>query len=612
MNSKPQSSGKISSNLKILHKLMENSSDIIALVDSDFIIQYESPSIRKILGYSPKDLIGQNALINCHPDDTQGVIEAVRQLISNPSKSQTVKYRYKHKNGSWKVLESIGTNLIDDELIQGLVINTRDITERSRREEEQAFLVEATTILNSSLNYKKTLSSVAKLTVPRFADWSIVHILEDGQAPQIVALHIEPDKIPLAQELRRKYPPDPDANFGLSQVLKTGKPELTTKLLDSMIRGSAKDEEHYQMLKQLGIESCIYVPIKLRKKILGVITLVSSNKHKLYSERDVKFIEELATRAAIAIDNAQLYKAAKNEVKKTKKAELYVQQTNKELEGKVKKRTKQLQEINDSLEEEISKHLQAQKALEILTGELERSNKELQDFASVASHDLQEPLRKIQAFGDRLNAKYSEVLGTDGKDYLDRMLNASKRMQILINDLLTFSRITTKAQPFRKINLTRIFSEVISDLEIRIESTHAKIEYSELPSIEADPLQIRQLFQNILSNALKFHKTDTLPIIKVYTKYTTLLDGTIDGGESKKAVEIIIEDNGIGFDEKYLDRIFNVFQRLHNQTEYSGTGVGLAVCRKIVERHRGHITAKSILGQGSSFIITLPLKQNQE
>jgi two-component system, NtrC family, sensor kinase len=203
-------------------------------------------------------------------------------------------------------------------------------------------------------------------------------------------------------------------------------------------------------------------------------------------------------------------------------------------------------------------------------------------------------------------------LGTDGKDYLDRMLNASKRMQILINDLLTFSRITTKAQPFRKINLTRIFSEVISDLEIRIESTHAKIEYSELPSIEADPLQIRQLFQNILSNALKFHKTDTLPIIKVYTKYTTLLDGTIDGGESKKAVEIIIEDNGIGFDEKYLDRIFNVFQRLHNQTEYSGTGVGLAVCRKIVERHRGHITAKSILGQGSSFIITLPLKQNQE
>jgi signal transduction histidine kinase len=237
--------------------------------------------------------------------------------------------------------------------------------------------------------------------------------------------------------------------------------------------------------------------------------------------------------------------------------------------------------------------------------QLERSNRELQDFASVASHDLQEPLRKIQAFGDRLRAKYEEQLGPEGKDYLARMLNAAGRMSTLINDLLTFSRVTTRAQPFERVELGRVARDVASDLESRIEQTGGRVEVGELPVIEADAMQVRQLLQNLIGNALKFHRPGEGTVVRV--------GGVLEGPEGEGRVcRLTVSDNGIGFDEKYLDRIFNVFQRLHGRNEYEGTGIGLAVCRKIAERHHGSITARSVPGEGSVFEVTLPVTQPRD
>ena len=234
---------------------------------------------------------------------------------------------------------------------------------------------------------------------------------------------------------------------------------------------------------------------------------------------------------------------------------------------------------------------------------LEQSNRELQDFAFVASHDLQEPLRKIQAFGDRLKNKYGVVLDETGLDYLARMQNAAARMQVLINDLLSFSRITSKAKPFERVDLQEIAQAVVSDLEIRIEQTGAKVDIDPLPIIDADPTQMRQLIQNLLSNALKFQQADVKPHIKI-TAERVKSDASF--------CEITVADNGIGFEEKYLDRIFTLFQRLHGRSEYEGTGVGLAVCRKIVERHGGQITAHSAPQQGAKFIISLPSQHWKE
>lgn len=273
---------------------------------------------------------------------------------------------------------------------------------------------------------------------------------------------------------------------------------------------------------------------------------------------------------------------------------------------------------------DVTKRRENENKLRAFTAKLERSNRELQDFAYVASHDLQEPLRKVQAFGDRLERKYAETLVEEARDYIRRMRDASARMQTLINDLLTFSRVSTNARPFALINLTKIANEVLSDLEVRIEQKNARIEIGNLPEIEADSLQMRQLLQNLIGNALKFHQTNVSPVVKVYAEgfaetsggfligneqLHTTSGGFFANGSGEKVCRLIVEDNGIGFEEKYIDRIFTVFQRLHGRTEYEGSGVGLAVCRKIVERHEGSITAESLPDKGAKFIVTLPLKQ---
>jgi PAS domain S-box-containing protein len=229
------------------------------------------------------------------------------------------------------------------------------------------------------------------------------------------------------------------------------------------------------------------------------------------------------------------------------------------------------------------------------TIQLQQSNRELEDFAYVASHDLQEPLRKIQAFGDRLKVKYAETLVGDGIDYLDRMQKAAGRMQALINDLLVFSRITTKAQPFAAVDLEEIAHEVVHDLEVRIHQAGGEVIVGALPAIDADALQMRQLLQNLVGNGLKFHRPDLPPRVE------------ISGKVFNNTAEITVSDNGIGFDEKYADRIFTMFERLHGRAAYEGTGIGLAICRKIAHRHGGEIRANSVPGAGAQFVVTLPV-----
>lgn len=253
---------------------------------------------------------------------------------------------------------------------------------------------------------------------------------------------------------------------------------------------------------------------------------------------------------------------------------------------------------------DITERKRAEEELKEFASKLERSNRELEEFAYIASHDLQEPLRKIIAFGDRLKVKLASSLGEEGMDYLDRMQSAARRMQTLINDLLAFSRVTTKGRPFVPVRLSEVAKNVVSDLEVTTERTDGRVEIDALPDIEADASQMHQLFQNLIANALKFHRSDHPPVVRVTGGLLTPRDGIQD-----QVCQIVVEDNGIGFDEKYLDRIFTVFQRLHGRSEFEGTGIGLAICRKIAERHGGHITAKSAPGAGASFIVTLPVKQ---
>jgi light-regulated signal transduction histidine kinase (bacteriophytochrome) len=251
---------------------------------------------------------------------------------------------------------------------------------------------------------------------------------------------------------------------------------------------------------------------------------------------------------------------------------------------------------------DITERKRVEEAMARKAEELARSNAELEQFAFVASHDLQEPLRKIQAFGDRLKTKVEGAMGAEGRDYLERMQNAAARMRNLINDLLTFSRIIRRTEPFVPVDLAQVTKGLLGDLEVRIEKSGALVEVGQMPTIEADAMQMHQLLLNLLSNALKFQLPGAQPVVKVDSRLFTTLSG-------RQFCEITVVDNGIGFEEKYLEKIFVVFQRLHGRNEYDGTGVGLAVCRRITDRHHGNITAKSQLGQGATFIVTLPVKQ---
>lgn len=272
----------------------------------------------------------------------------------------------------------------------------------------------------------------------------------------------------------------------------------------------------------------------------------------------------------------------------------------------VAERTAALRQANAALLDEIDDRKRAEEKVRAVAAELARSNGELEQFAYVASHDLQEPLRKIQAFGDRLVTKFKADLPDAGKDYVDRMLTSAARMRRLIDDLLTFSRVATQARSFAPVELTEIVTGVASDLDERTTSTGGRIEiFGRLPEVDADASQMRQLFQNLIANALKFQKPGVPPVVEVRAAAATL-PGASPAAAPIPAWELTVADNGIGFDEKYLDRIFQVFQRLHGRAEYEGTGVGLAICRKIVERHGGTITARSQPGEGATFVVTLP------
>jgi signal transduction histidine kinase len=251
-----------------------------------------------------------------------------------------------------------------------------------------------------------------------------------------------------------------------------------------------------------------------------------------------------------------------------------------------------LQAAKAELEDRVEQRTQE---IQAYASRLEQSNQELEDFAFIASHDMQEPLRKIQIFGDLLQKRYGNVLAGEGQDYIQRMQSAAGRMRQMIDALLDYSRVSTKTRPFEPVNLNAVIVEVIDDLEASIQRNRGQIYVETLPVISADPMQIRQLFQNLISNALKFHRDDSGPVIKITCRQA-----------APGRIELLVSDNGIGIDMDKADYLFQLFHRLHGRREFEGAGMGLAICRKIAERHGGSIRVESTPGAGATFIVNLP------
>jgi signal transduction histidine kinase len=275
-----------------------------------------------------------------------------------------------------------------------------------------------------------------------------------------------------------------------------------------------------------------------------------------------------------------------------KKVQLELQKYRDNLEEQVEKRTIELDNANKRLKIEIEDHKKTEVTLEKYLTELKRSNKELQQFAYVASHDLQEPLRMVSSFTQLLAKKYKGQLDSDADEFIKYAVDGAQRMQMLINDLLAYSRVSSRVEEFQLVDLEKAFNESLQNLKVSIDDNDARITCDSLPTIVADQSQIIQLFQNLIGNAIKFRSNET-PEIHI----------AVEEGEDEWIFRVI--DNGIGIDSQHNERIFRVFQRLHERDSYPGTGIGLSICEKIVERHGGDIWVDSKLGNGSTFSFTI-------
>jgi PAS domain S-box-containing protein len=556
--------------------ILDSANYAIISTTPDGLIRTFNAAAERLLGYTAEEVVGKLTPLVIH--DYAEVVQRAQELTeelgfslepgfesfvakTRLGKIDEREWTYIRKDGSrFPVLLSITAVRDLEGNITGFLGIGHDITERQQAEEELQRQHR-----RSQLFTEITLKIRQSLQLEDILQTTVTEVQKILQVDRVLLYRVWPNGTgcTVTEAVQPGWSPILGISFA-EEVFPLKYQELYRQ---GLVRAIADVEQAYaevtpcllEFLHPWGVKAKLVVPILLSGQLWGLLIAHHCTRPRPWTSFETELLQQLSEQIGLALAQAQL------------------------------------------LERETRQRL-----------ELARSNAELQEFAYVASHDLQEPLRKIQAFGDRLQVKYSEVLTEQGHDYLQRMQNAAQRMQALINDLLTLSRVTTRAQPFVTMKLTQVVQEVLSDLEVSIQRAAGRIEVGELPILEADPIQMRQLLQNLIGNALKFYRKEEPPVIKIYSRQLT--DGEqppTQGINKMERCQILIEDNGIGFDEKYLDRIFNAFQRLHGRSEYEGTGMGLAICRKIVERHDGSITAQSLPDRGSTFIITLPLQQRQ-
>lgn len=537
--------------------LAENSTDLISRHSPEGIYLYVSPVCRVLLGYEPEDLLGHSAYEFFHPDDVAAIAQVHANVLEIPDVS-TLTYRIRHQAGYYLWFETTSRALRDPTTggVAEIHAASRDVTERQsiqreleRQHQRSQLFAEVTLKIRQSLQLEEVLQTVVD---------EVQHIL---QADRVLIFRLWNNGV--GKVVTEAVVPDCPSVLGAGITDDCFGSEYLHKYHQGRIY-SLNDVDHTEVapclanfLRTFQVKAKLVMPIRLKQELWGLVIVHQCARPRHWSDFEIDLLQQLADQMSIALAQAQM------------------------LEQEVRQRE-----------------------------ELARSNTELQDFASIASHDLQEPLRKIQAFGNRLKSMTENSLTEEAQDYLDRMQNAAQRMQVLINDLLNLSRVTMRSQTFVPVDLNQIVQDVLADLEVRLQQSGGTVEIKALPTLEADPLQMRQLLQNLIGNALKFQQPAIPPQIKVSSQFADEQpQDQVQGSLGRTYCQILVQDNGIGFDEKYLDRIFKVFQRLHSRSEYEGTGMGLAICRKIVEQHGGSLTARSQPGQGATFVILLPFKQ---
>jgi len=587
-----------------------------------------SDSLYKILGYSPHTV--QPNLTTMLEMVTPAFKEELKNTINNSVKNPNsflVEYQITRANGSTRYIQGQGQFIPENKKIIGTCLDITDLKETTYKlEQNEALLKEAESIShNGSFEWNNDVDSVF---------WSDELYRIHGFTPNSITIDlgfyktlIHPDDLARCENTFNKAL---SANKNFVIEYRIVRPNNEIRFLYGNVRILKEENNVFKILGTVQDITELKNTAILLEKTESIYKTIAKNvpdSAVMMYDRDYNLIlfdgpiinnftfknEPVIGINAIDLYDAESYKKIQQHLEKAFNGE--EAQLNEEIGDNhfkinyvpVKNITEEIFSVM-IVKQDISEIKAAQQDLEFKVDELNRSNQDLEQFAYVASHDLQEPLRKIRAFGDRLQNKFSGEISEEGLDYIKRMQNASERMQTLIDDLLTYSRVTRTDDGYEAVDLHEQVQKVVEDLEFTIEKKNATIDLMVNHKINAIPGQIRQLFQNLISNAIKFTKEDIAPIVEIKSE---ILRGDLLNYESinpaKDYCQITIKDNGIGFDEQYSDKIFALFQRLHTRNEYQGTGIGLAVCKKIVEKHNGQIHVTSQLGLGTTFTILFPL-----
>jgi PAS domain S-box-containing protein len=535
---------------------------ISRLADGTFIDV--NRSYEALLGWTREEILGRTAFefdAYPNPDDRQRMVKQLRETES----LRNFPVQMRSKSGEvLQLLASLETIELSGELCALSVVV--DETEHQRaqealrqRERELAFLAEASAVVSSSLDYEQTLRTVAELAVPHIADWCAVHILdEDGSVRELAVAHVDPAKVELARELQRRYPPAPDERSGVHLVVQTGQPSLVSDITDEMLQAGARDADHLALFRQIGFRSAVVVPLIARGRTLGALTLVSAESGRRFGEHESSLAQDLAHRAAIAVDNARLFK-------ERAAAEEAVRTLNAELEQRVEARTL----------------------------ELAAANAELEAFAYSVSHDLRAPLRSVDGFSKVLANRYATVLDERALHYLGNIRDAAQEMGQLIDALLRLARLSRSQMRWERVDLSSLARSVVDALRRQDPDREVEALIPDDIVTTGDAQLLQVLLENLLGNAWKFSRDRSPAVIAV---------GVEQAGDD---TVYVVRDNGAGFDPRYADKLFGPFQRLHSVTEFEGTGIGLATVQRIVHRHGGRVWADGRVGEGATFFFTL-------
>ncbi|QRK12032.1 PAS domain-containing protein [Archangium violaceum] len=703
----------------LVEALFAQVNDGVTVQGPDHLLCFANPAAARLLGANtPEELLGPRGvpLLECFQvldasgRPTSADILPGRQVLAGQSGAERV-LRFRHSRTGqekWCRLSAAPVRDADGRVVYAVNV-FHDVTEMIRTQERLSVLAEAGELLSASLDLESTLTATARLLVPRLGDWCAVDLADDTSASRrVAAIHADPTKLELARTLRERYPGSAESTGTIAHVMKTGQPHLTAHITDEMFVATARDAEHLRLLRELGLRSIIVVPLKARERTLGTLTVATAESSRHLGTDELQLVEELARRAALAVDNARLYAEAKRtqarhevaleagrmgawewdisagrvtwaptlerihgipegsfggtfqdyqsdmhpedrervlasiqRVVAQREPEHHIQyrivlpdgqvrwmeahgRLTLDEQGQPSRLTGVCTDITQrlALEEDARRLVREQAAraeaerarqhtAELLENlrktqaelaqraqELARSNADLEQFAYVASHDLQEPLRMVASYVQLLSRRYKGKLDADADEFIRYAVDGATRMQALINDLLAYSRVGTRGKELMPVPLEKSLERALSHLRLALRESGAEVKVEPLPWVLGDETQLVQLLQNLVGNAVKF-RGEHPPLIRVSTT------------READTITVTVEDNGIGIEPQYYERIFAIFQRLHAKEEYPGTGIGLSICKKIVERHGGRIWVESTPGQGSTFRFTLTAAEPQ-